>query len=78
MDLTLHELSLWVLAISGTFVLAASAASRWRHMRAEARARNETVICRLCQHAFRHDAHHHGGHATVECPQCGTANEPRR
>jgi Zn finger protein HypA/HybF involved in hydrogenase expression len=66
-----------VLAISGAFVLAASAASRWRHMRAESRARNETIICRLCQHAFRHETHH-GRHATVECPQCGTINDPRR
>jgi hypothetical protein len=74
MEPTLAEFILAVVAGSGLLVFLLTVLSRVRHARSERRALAHRVICRLCLHAF--EDHGHG--QTVECPQCGAANERGR
>jgi DNA-directed RNA polymerase subunit RPC12/RpoP len=74
MDLTPAEFVLFIVLGSFGLVVFFAVISRSRHARAQGRANTETVVCRICLHAFedlRDDR-------VVACPACGARNEKTR
>lgn len=73
MDLSLADFVLLLLLGSFGLIVLFTLVSRFNRNSSECRSLSRRVICRLCLHAFETTSRE----KTIDCPQCGVANERR-